>query len=464
MSPLFRIRGDLGALCTPLWKTGRMDEKPARESLPHSIEWSMPGLRVHEVTIPVPLNHANPHSSPTLPLFARIVSTPEGAENSLPYLVYLQGGPGSEAPRPTSPDTPAWLGRALKEYRVVMLDQRGTGRSGAVGLDTPLPDNAIPGASTLRAATPAEQAAYLTHFRADSIVNDAELLRAHLGAEQWALLGQSFGGFTTLRYLSAAGYSVSTAIFTGGLPAVATDPTTVYRTTWEGMATRSEKMWRHFPADRERLRMLADRAAAGTLRLADGSRIGVERLRRIGMLLGRPQGEEKLHYLLNLDPNSPAFQHDLAAALPFSSRNPIYAVLHESCWADGIRTRWAAERAMPEIVREDPTLLAGEHMHREALVEDPGLAPFAEAAEILAEYEWPRLYSEESLGSCEVPAAASVYYGDAYVPLEYSMRSAAMLVNLTPWVTSEYEHGGLAHSGTVVLDHLLDLAAGRRAM
>ena len=45
-------------------------------------------------------------------------------------------------------------------------------------------------------------AAYLTHFRADEIVNDCELVREALGAERWTVLGQSFGGFTTLHYLS----------------------------------------------------------------------------------------------------------------------------------------------------------------------------------------------------------------------------------------------------------------------
>src|SRR5699024_12793519 len=101
--------------------------------------------------------------------------------------------------------------------------------------------------------------------------------------------------------------------------------------------------------------------------------------------------------LRDRDPDGPAFAHDLAAALPFSGRNPLYSVLHESCWADGMATRWAAERTMPQAVREDPTLLAGEHVHRELFTEDPQLAPWAEAAEILAEHQWPRLYDEVAL-------------------------------------------------------------------
>ena len=124
----------------------------------------------------IPLDHALP-DGPQISVFTREVADPDGP--SRPYLVFLQGGPGFEAVRPTSPPT-GWMVRALKEYRILLLDQRGTGRSTPVG--------EIPG------ATPAAQAAYLTHFRADSIVRDAEWIRQELGVDRWSVLGQSFGG------------------------------------------------------------------------------------------------------------------------------------------------------------------------------------------------------------------------------------------------------------------------------
>ncbi|GAA1487873.1 alpha/beta fold hydrolase [Brachybacterium sacelli] len=422
--------------------------------------WTLPGLHLDDITLPVPLDHSDP-ASPRLEVFARIVSAPGGEH--LPFLVYLQGGPGAEAPRPLDASSPGWLARALREHRVVMLDQRGTGRSTPVGLDAPLPAGAVDGASTLREATPAQQAAYLTHFRADAIARDAELLREHLGVATWSLLGQSFGGFTALRYLSAHADSVDKALFTGGLPTLGPGMDAVYTTTWHGMIARSEQHWSRFPADRDRMRRLADLAADGRLRLADGQRVGVERLRRLGHLLGASQGAERLHYLLDLHPAAPAFAHDLAAALPFSGRNPLYAVIHESCWADGTATHWAGDRTMPQAVHEDPTLLAGEHIHRDLFAEDPELAPWAEAADLLAAHHWPPLYDEESLRAADVPGAAAVYFDDAYVPREYSLATADLLSGVTPWVTSEYEHNGLRASGERVLDHLLDLATGRRA-
>jgi hypothetical protein len=185
------------------------------------------------------------------------------------------------------------------------------------------------------------------------------------------------------------------------------------------------------------------------------------RLRTIGNGLGMSDGAEHLHYLLELDPDSPAFRHDLAAAVPFHGRNPIYAAIHEACYADGVSTRWSAERVMPDEFREDPTLLTGEHVFPWSLAEDSELAPLAEAADRLASYEWPRLYDEDALRSCDVPAAAAIYAEDAYVDRALSEETAALVPTLRPWVTNEYEHNGLRADGDRILDRLFGLVKGR---
>jgi hypothetical protein len=80
-------------------------------------------LTEHEFS--VPLDHARPDGE-RITVFAREVAERDGRER--PFLVYLQGGPGFEAPRPTRhPTGPGWLDRALREFRVLMLDQRGPG-------------------------------------------------------------------------------------------------------------------------------------------------------------------------------------------------------------------------------------------------------------------------------------------------------------------------------------------------
>ncbi|HEY8987875.1 MAG TPA: alpha/beta fold hydrolase, partial [Candidatus Limnocylindrales bacterium] len=149
--------------------------------------YNVPGARFTEREHSLPLDHARP-DGPRISVFTREVAAPDGADR--PYLVFLQGGPGFEAARPTSPPI-GWMKRALLDYRVLLLDQRGTGRSTPVGPE-------IPGASAKT------QAEYLTRFRADSIVRDAERIRGELGVERWSVLGQSFGGFTSMTYLSIA--------------------------------------------------------------------------------------------------------------------------------------------------------------------------------------------------------------------------------------------------------------------
>jgi pimeloyl-ACP methyl ester carboxylesterase len=317
-------------------------------------DWTRGGLHFEDVTITVPFDHfgrsreaasASVNLPDTLSVFARIIATE--ADSRKPYLVYLQGGPGVEAPRPGIAGGPGgWVKRALEEFQVIMLDQRGTGKSSPIGSV----DGAITGLDTV-GADPAAIAEALSYFRADSIVEDAEILRGHLGADTWSLLGQSFGGFTTLRYISAHSSALNEVFFTGGLPAIGLDPATVYGRTWEGMIRKSEQYYTAFPGDREKMRRLVELASVGEgLALPGGARATPERIRLLGHFLGASDGPEKLHYLLDSDFGSAAFRHDLAASLPFSGRNPLYAVIHESCWADGTVTNWAARRAMPDAV------------------------------------------------------------------------------------------------------------------
>jgi hypothetical protein len=91
---------------------------------------------------------------------------------------------------------------------------------------------------------------------------------------------------------------------------------------------------------------------------------------------------------------------------------------------------------------------------------DPVLRPLAEAAEILAQREWPRLYDVDRLRASQVPAAAAVYFDDMYVPVEFSVPTARTIRGLRPWVTNEYEHDGLRVSNGKVLDRLIAMVRG----
>lgn len=407
------------------------------------------GLVTVEHELDVPLHHPALGGAPdgeTLTVFAREVADPDGRDR--PYLVFLQGGPGNEAPRPTRhPTSPGWLERALADFRVLMVDQRGTGRS------TPVGD--LPGLDA------SAQASYLTHFRADAIVADCELLREALGVETWSVLGQSFGGFCATRYLSTAPGSLREALITGGVPAVGRSIDEVYAATYAAMRERNRAFHAAYPHDRGRLAALLVAAEAGEVRTPGGAVVGPARLRQLGNLLGMSDGAAKLHHLLELDHRSPAFRHDLAAALPFGGRNPLYAVVHEACWADGEATRWAAERVMPDDFHDDLTLLTGEHVSPLVFEEDPALRPLRDAAHLLAEHPWPRLYDDEALSSCEVPAAAAVYVDDPYVDPGLSLATVERVPSMRAWVTNEYLHNGLRADGERILDRLIGMVRGR---
>lgn len=407
----------------------------------------MQDLTVHDHTLTVPLVWGDPSDSRTIDVHAAVVSR-DGGEN-LPYLVFLQGGPGHEAPRPFhSPSAPTWLDAALEEYRVVLLDQRGTGRS------TPVSD------TDLERGTDA-LVEHITHLRADAIVRDAEAFREHLGARTWSVLGQSFGGFTTLAYLSTDASSLERAYITGGLSAVGRHPDEVYSLTYEKMRTESERYYRRFPEHRDRMRRVIDLAADGRLVLPDGEVVSVSRVRSLGGLLGSNDGWQTLWTLLEHEPHTNAFRHDFGAAMSFGARNPLYYVFHESSYADGYATRWSADRVEPDDFRADPTLLTGEHARREWLDTVPGLQPWRDVTLALAEYEWPRLYDENALAASGARGATAIYVNDVFVPFEYAMETARLLPGVTPWITSEHEHNGLRASRDV-LERLIDLAHARR--
>jgi pimeloyl-ACP methyl ester carboxylesterase len=406
-----------------------------------TVTYRVPGATLTEREHVVPLDHAAP-DGPTITVFTREVAAVGGEDR--PYLLFLQGGPGFEAARPEAPPS-GWQKRALKHHRLLLLDQRGTGRS------TPIDD--IPG------ATPEAQAAYMTHFRADSIVRDAERIRQELRVDRWAVLGQSFGGFCVMTYLSFAPEGLSEAYITGGVSPIGRPVDDVYATTYARMVERNRAYFERYPDDRGRVRDIVAALESEEVRLPNGDRLTARRFLQLGSSLGMSDGPEKVHHVLELPFRSRAFLHDIAPGLGFA-RNPIYATIHEACYADGGATRWSGDRLFPEQFREE-LLFTGEHIFR-WMWEDYGqLRSHAAAADILAAHEWPRLYDPEQLARNEVPTAATIYYDDPYVVRELAEESVGRIRGLRPWITNEYLHNGLRAGGEHLLGRLFDMAHGR---
>jgi pimeloyl-ACP methyl ester carboxylesterase len=414
------------------------------------------GLVLAEHEFSVPLDHARPDGE-AITVFAREARAAGREDAEPPWLLFLQGGPGSAAARPTGLEP--WILRATRDYHLVLLDQRGTGRSTPVLAQT-----------LTRLGSPQAQADYLKHFRADSIVRDAELIRPQVtGGGPWALLGQSYGGFCATTYLSLAPEGVREAYVTGGLPPLERSADDVYRATYRRLADRNRRYYARYPDDAEVVRRLVGRLSGGEVRFADGSPLSPRRLLQVGSLFGMSYGFEKVHYLLELafaggDEVSSLFLRELDHSLPFDPA-PIYALLHEAIYAQGEATRWSAQRVLAEFPEfaldgDGPFFFTGEMVYPWQFDEYRELRPLKGAAELLAEFEdWQPLYNVERLRANEVPVAAAVYENDMYVEREFSLETAETIGAKT-WVTSQYEHDGLRSRGKEVLGHLFALRRG----
>ncbi len=441
------------------WDAARNPSVPGD---PLTATYRQPGVVLTDRHFTVPLDHDDP-AGETIELYAREVVASDKAQQNLPWLVYLQGGPGFGANRFVGRQS--WLGRALKEYRVLLLDQRGTGHS------TPANRQTLP----LRGG-PAQQADYLAHFRADAIVRDCEAIRAQVtGGARWTVLGQSFGGFCTVNYLSTAPEGLTAAVITGGLPSLDAHADDVYRAAYPRIERKVTAHYARYPQDVERARRIADHLLTHEVTLPGGYRLTAEAFQSLGIVLGGSEGSHRLHYLLEhafvRTPQGPAlsdaFQEDVQGLLSYAS-HPLYALVHEAIYGQGERpTAWSAERVRAEFPQFDaaktlagdgPLLFTGESIHPWMFDCDPALRPLRETADLLAaRTDWPPLYDPVRLAANEVPVAAAVYHDDMYVDTTHALETARTIRGLRTWVTDEFEHDGVRAGGPRVLDRLLAL-------
>ncbi len=421
----------------------------------------IPGLILTDHEFTVPLDYARPDGE-QITVFAREIVAPGKEDAGLPWLVFFQGGPGFPSPRPN--DRTGWLKRALQDYRVLLLDDRGTGRS------TPLTHQTL-----AWRGSPQAQADYAAHFRADNIVRDAEFIRRELlGPDgKWSILGQSFGGFCVVHYLSAAPGSLREAITTGGLPPLDRPVDDVYRATYRRLLEKNQRYFERYPNDAGRAREIVDYLASHDVRLPGGGQLSPRRFQQLGIAFGASDGFEGVHYLLeDAFVAGPAgrelsytFLHAFEARFGFET-NPIYLLLHEPEFCQGEASRWSAERmraAFPEfdLAPDRPVLFTGEMVYPWMTEEYEALRPLQACAEILAEKaDWPRLYDLDVLRANTVPVAAAVYLEDIYVESAYQQETATFIPGVRAWITNEYEHNALRADGERLLDRLLGMLHG----
>ena len=74
------------------------------------------------------------------------------------------------------------------------------------------------------------------------------------GGKKLTLLGQSFGGFCILTYLSLFPAAIERALFTFGLAPVGRSATEVYGATYLRMQERNRRFYERYPQDVELVR------------------------------------------------------------------------------------------------------------------------------------------------------------------------------------------------------------------
>lgn len=417
------------------------------------------GMFVRDHVFQLPLDHSDPDGE-KIGVFAREVADAEKAvDEALPWLVFFQGGPGFASPRPV--EKSGWLAGLLKSHRVLLLDQRGTGQSSRV-----LPQ------TLARRGDAAAQAEYLTHFRADNIVRDSEAIRKGLcGVNvKWTGLGQSYGGFCLLTYLSFAPEGLAGVMITGGVACVKRRIEDNYRLTYTKVREKTEAFYRRYPEDDALVRQVLGHLIENEVRLPGGGILSPRRFQQLGMLFGMSGGFETMHYLLEKafveGVDGPELAYDFLRQfenLVGFETNPIFTILHESIYPGGYATNWAAERLRAEFpeVALDPekrVVFTGEMVSPCMMDDYSELRALKECAEILARKDdWCDLYDLEQLARNEVPVSAISYYEDMYVPIEWSRETALHIPGFAQWVTNEWEHNGIGVDGERIMKRLLEM-------
>jgi pimeloyl-ACP methyl ester carboxylesterase len=141
-------------------------------------------------------------------------------------LVLLTGGPG-EPGVPFVPRLAGRLGPALRGYRLVMFDQRGTGADAlncpALQRETGASDLAVPTAGAVRACAAAIGPSRGFFATADTVA-DIEALRTSLGVPRLTLDGVSYGSYVAERYALAQPGRVSRLVLDSVVPSWNVDP------------------------------------------------------------------------------------------------------------------------------------------------------------------------------------------------------------------------------------------------
>lgn len=397
--------------------------------------------------ISVPVDWKNPDQSPSITVAVREILDSDDQDFLKPPILYLQGGPGFQSNLPTDEK---WISQLMTRFRVFLMDQRGT------GLSTPIDIEAI---SSLDQFNRDQAIEYISNFRADSIARDIEHIRKSLFSDkQFFTFGQSFGGWCTFAYLSLFPNSANGCFLTGGFPPVGKSPLEVYRALVPQVDKSNEMFFEKYPETKSQLQVLIEK-------LDDKTQMS---LAQNGFYAGYSTMHAELRTLIEalsfeletIGRLSTRTMKMMEDPLSFSS-NPIYALLHESIYCEGIASNWAAETVMlGENNRPDKNDIAkfflGENVLRRSfeIVED--LKPLSGLMDALMSYEnWSQQFDVQTLQNCEVPVVGTIYKNDAAVVASFAKSSAELLGN-GHFIESGFDHSAYKSQSDEIFNALFN--------
>lgn len=170
-----------------------------------------------------------------------IVVLPATGEQPAPDpLFFLHGGPGVAATTAASRFADSWM---RGDRDIVLVDQRGTGRSNPLRVALPGSDDNLQGYLDpifqvdlfRKAKVQLEQRADLRQYTTPIAMDDLDDVRAALGYEQINLLGGSYGTRAALIYMRRHTDRVRTATLTGVAPVSFLNPLYHARSAQQGL-------------------------------------------------------------------------------------------------------------------------------------------------------------------------------------------------------------------------------------
>lgn len=371
-------------------------------------------------------------------------------------MCYLQGGPGM---RCGPPQNYAFTHAIVdKGYELLMLDQRGT------GLSTPVT------ATTLQMRGDNDvQAKYLRLYRADSIVKDCEAIRLALTAnypeekQKWSIMGQSFGGFCSLTYLSFFPEGLRESFIFGGLaPISQNNPDEVYRRCYKKIASRNKAYYEKYPEDVQRVKLIMNylsRFGDGKIKLPSEGTLTRRRFRQLGLMLGGHGGADALHdIVLRASSDVEAFGHLTRPSLSAIDRAMsfdealLYAILHEPIYCQGEAANWSADRILSEFPAfdlspasdDDPIYFTGETIYPWMFEDYSELRKVQDVANAVAsDTSWSPLYDLDQLSRNTVPVYAAAYVEDMYVDFDLSLETASKVKGCKVFTTNVMFHDAI---------------------